>query len=239
MKLIILIGALLMLQACAENKILIADPKVLAIPIVENDDPLIDLKDQTIIAFGPSPEIQGNTDYTKIRKSIYEKLVEAQHLLPNGLKFCLYEGYRSLNLQEKLFNDRYLELKQKHPSWKHEEIFIEATKMISPVINLDGSQNIPPHSTGAAIDVYLINSENQPIDMGIKIEDWMKDTDGSLSITDSSKISVEAQKNRDIMNRVLTKVGFINYYTEYWHWSYGDRYWAYHTKHANALYGTI
>jgi D-alanyl-D-alanine dipeptidase len=226
--------------ASLQNKItLIADPKVLKIPVHENNDPLIDLRDQHLIVFGPSPEVPNNTDYTKMRKPVYDKLVEAQQILPAGLKFCLYEGYRSLALQEKLFKDRYGELEKAHPTLSPDEIFIETTKLVSPVINLDGSQNVPPHSTGAAIDVYLINADNEVVDMGIRTDEWMKDLDGSLSMTSSSKISPEAHKNRTILSDVLTKVGFINYPTEYWHWSYGDRYWAYHKKKPNALYGSL
>ena len=77
------------------------------------------------------------------------------------------------------------------------------------------------------------------IDMGIKTKDWMKDLDGSLSQTNSTKISKDAQKYRLIMNRALQEVGFINYPTEYWHWSYGDRYWAYHAGNKFALYDSV
>ncbi len=186
--------------------ILLADPEILAVPIQENHETFVDLKDQDIIAVGPSPEIPNNTDYTKMRKSVYEMLVTAQEMLPQGMKFCLYEGCRSLTLQEKLFNDRYHVVKNTHPTWAHAETFIETTRLVSPVINLDGTQNIPPHSTGAAIDVYLINTEYEIIDMGIRVDEWMKDVDGSLSITDSTAISKSARQNRNIMSKVLTEV---------------------------------
>ncbi|MDT7587682.1 MAG: zinc D-Ala-D-Ala dipeptidase, partial [Pseudonocardiales bacterium] len=35
----------------------------------------------------------------------------------------------------------------------------------------------------------------------------------------------------------LHSVGFVNYPTEWWHWSYGDRYWAIKTTAAAAIYG--
>jgi zinc D-Ala-D-Ala dipeptidase len=31
--------------------------------------------------------------------------------------------------------------------------------------------------------------------------------------------------------------GFINYPQEWWHWSYGDRYWAFQTSAEATLYG--
>ncbi len=227
------------LQECTkQNVILLTDPQVISIPIVENHEPLVDLKNQTVIAYGPSPEVPNNTDYTNMRQTVYEKLIKAQSALPEGLKFCLYEGYRSLSLQDKLFKARYLKVQNLQPEWSHNQIFEETTKLVSPVINMDGSENIPPHATGSAIDVYLIDETGKLVDMGIQIKDWMEDTDGSLSQTDSRHISVKAQHYRSIMSKALSTVGFINYPTEYWHWSYGDRYWAYQTGHSHAIYGT-
>lgn len=220
-----------------EQIVLISDQRVLDIPINENLEPFIDLKDYKTIAFGSSPEIPNNTDYTKMRRSVYNKLIEAQKMLPDGLKLCIYEGYRSLNLQEHLFNNRYDEVKKQHPNWSHKDIFIETTRLVAPVVNLDESHNIPPHATGGAIDVYLINGKREVVDMGICVEDWMKDLDGSISQTNSVKISDQAKMYRNIMSSVLTKVGFVNCPTEYWHWSFGDRYWAYHKKNEYAIYG--
>jgi zinc D-Ala-D-Ala dipeptidase len=95
--------------------VLITDPRVLKIPIQDNQDSLIDLRNQTVLVFGPSPEIPNNTDYTKMRKSVYDRLVRAQSRLPKGYKFCLYEAYRSLALQEKLFSGQYKQLQSLHP----------------------------------------------------------------------------------------------------------------------------
>lgn len=218
---------------------LISDPKVLAIPINDTGESWLDLTKQTAIAYGPSPEIPNNKDYTYLRKTVYEKLKQAQHKLPKGLHFCLYEGYRSLALQKMIFEKQLSNVKKRHPDWLPEQIFLETTKLVSPVINPDQSPNIPPHSTGAAIDVYLIDDHGKALDMGIHPKDWMNDADGQLSQTKSNHISPLAQKNRQIMIDVLNAVGFVNYPTEYWHWSYGDRYWAYVKKQAHAIYGNL
>lgn len=226
-------------QASFEKEIiLIADPQILAIPIIENQEAVIDLKYQTEIVYGPSPEIPNNTDYTKLRKTVYEKLKQAQSLLPKGFYFCLYEGYRSLQLQTMLFDNRFKKIQEQHFHWSADEIFLETIKLVSPVINQDGTKNIPPHSTGGAIDVYLLNEQGIAIDMGIHPKDWMED-DGRISLTSSYLISKAAQENRKMMSQVLSAVGFVNYPTEYWHWSYGDRYWAYHKNKAYAIFGSV
>jgi len=224
-------------QMMADEIILIADERILAVPVMENKESLINLCDQKEIFYGPSPEIPNNTDYTKLRKTVYEKLLQAQALLPKGILFCIYEAYRSLALQKKLYDERYRKIKQQYPQWSERQVFNETTKLISPIINFDGSENVPPHATGGAIDVYLINDQGQALDMGIHPADWMTDKEGVLSLTLSPLISAEAVSNRTLMGNVLSKVGFVNYPTEYWHWSYGDRYWAYFKAKTHACYG--
>ncbi|HSW94413.1 MAG TPA: M15 family metallopeptidase [Gammaproteobacteria bacterium] len=218
------------------NIVLIASPEILSIPVQDNKEPMIDVKNRHTLRYGPSPEIPDNTDYTKMRQSVYEKLMQAESHLPKDLHFCLYEAYRSLHLQKMLFDNRFALVKKQHPDWSRDALFIETTRLVSPVLNQDGSHNIPPHSTGGAIDVYLVDEKGNAVDMGIHPKDWMKDHDGSVSLTASKIISREAQKNRKIMSDALLAAGFVNYPTEYWHWSYGDKYWAYHAKQSHAIY---
>lgn len=219
--------------------VLIADPRVLTIPVKENHEVLVDLMSQSDIKLGPSPEVDNNTDYTKMRKTVYEKLVFAQSLLPKQIKFCLYEGYRSLSLQQLLFESRQKNVLAAHPHLSGKALFDEVIRLVSPVINFDGSRNIPPHSTGAAVDIYLVDEHGECLDMGIHPKDWLLDVDGVLSKTTATDISAAAKQNRKIMSDVMIKAGFVNYFTEFWHWSYGDRYWAYHTQQSHAIYGVI
>lgn len=217
----------------------IAAPSIVKISVKECGEPLVDLRDQTEIAFGPSPEIPDNMCYTKIRKTMYEKLCKAQKLLPKGVKFCLYEGWRSLELQDELFQKMYQNNREHFPQFNHEELFAETMKLVSPTILLDGSKNVPPHATGAAIDIYLIDENGSPLDMGLLIDQWSTDLGACLSQTNSPYIHEEARNNRTIMSTALSQVGFVNYPNEYWHWSYGDRYWAYCTQNPYAIYDSI
>lgn len=57
--------------------------------------------------------------------------------------------------------------------------------------------------------------------------------------TNSSNISKTARQNRQLMIEVLEKEGFVNYPAEWWHWSYGDRYWAFVKKEPFAFYESI
>ena len=219
--------------------VLIVDPRVLALPVGHSDERLVDFKQQSILAYGPSPEIPNNQDYTYVRQTVYDKLVAANRHLPNGYHFCLYEGYRSLALQKLIFDKQFLTVQQRHPDWSQHQVFQETIKLVSPVMNLDGSANMPPHAMGSAIDVYLLDDEGQVVDMGIHPKDWMTDVGGVLSMTHSTAISKDAQAHRRLMSEALATEGFVNYPTEYWHWSYGDRYWAYVKGEAQTIYDAV
>jgi len=41
------------------------------------------------------------------------------------------------------------------------------------------------------------------------------------------------------MSDALIQQGFVNYPTEYWHWSYGDKYWAFIKQQPYAIYDSF
>lgn len=205
------------------------------VPIIENGDPLIDLRDQNIISYDAT-FLEENPDCTIVRKTVYEKLCEAQKLLPNGIRFQMNIGLRSLTVQARLFNEMHAELKKKFPNMNEKELFQETSKFVAPIIKPDGSQNVPPHSTGGAIDIVLMNDDGCSLDMGIDPNDHYNE---EIIRTDSTCISLEARKNRDIMGKALSAVGLVNYPAEFWHWSYGDRRWAFVTGAEYSCYGPV
>jgi D-alanyl-D-alanine dipeptidase len=48
--------------------------------------------------------------------------------------------------------------------------------------------------------------------------------------------SAQARANRAVLGSALTAAGLVNYPTEWWHWSFGDRYWALLTGATAACY---
>lgn len=216
----------------------ITAPEVLAIPIIECHDPLIDIKDYHTLQYGDPPECELTKEcYTKLRKSVFEKLCQAQENLPNGWRFRLYEGFRSLKVQQMLFEQEFKRVTARYPNKSHDERFYETTHLVSPVTNLDGSPNIPAHNTGGAVDIEIITANGQLVDMGMAAKDWCC-VEPELCLTDCDLISEEAKENRKLLLEIMQTQGFINYPTEWWHFSYGDRYWAYHQPVKQAIYGS-
>ena len=114
-----------------------------------------------------------------------------------------------------MYSDLFNKLKKKHPVWTRERLKKETDKFVAPI------EIVPPHSTGGTVDLTVIGRNGKPLDMGTKLDAF-----NEKSHTDSKKISVKAVANRKILIKAMSKAGFVNYPAEWWHWSYGDRYWA-------------
>jgi zinc D-Ala-D-Ala dipeptidase len=84
----------------------------------------------------------------------------------------------------------------------------------------------PPHSTGAAVDVTLVDERGQVVDMGSPIDEI---SDRSLPNHFSESNDPAAQqwhRYRSLLNQVMTAAGFRRHPQEWWHFSLGDQLWA-------------
>ena len=214
-----------------ETITLISDSKVLQIPIRENDDPLVDIRDYREILIDTRKSKTSNS-YFKLRKSIVAKLLEATKYLPQGIRFLIIEGHRPLSLQKKYFDEYSEELSGLHSNWDKKRIYEEVSKYVAP------PEIIPPHSTGGAVDLTLVGEDEKEIDMGTRLNADPEESNNAC-FTLAANISDSARTNRQLLINTMSKSGFVNYPTEWWHWSYGDRYWAYHSKAPFAFFGSV
>jgi D-alanyl-D-alanine dipeptidase len=74
--------------------------------------------------------------------------------------------------------------------------------------------------------------------MGTPVNATPEDSAGAC-FTGASSISRLAARNRWLLIDLLTGVGLVNYPTEWWHWSYGERYWAHATGAPAAIFGPV
>jgi D-alanyl-D-alanine dipeptidase len=91
------------------------------------------------------------------------------------------------------------------------------------------------HVTGAAVDLTLCSVDGGELWMGAELHD----TDGPACHMAWPHLDREAVANRERLSRALRGAGLVNYPIEWWHWSYGDRYWAYATQAPSARYGPV
>ncbi|GAA3483609.1 hypothetical protein GCM10018966_081410 [Streptomyces yanii] len=84
----------------------------------------------------------------------------------------------------------------------------------------------------------LGDADGRELDMGTPIDAAPEESAGAC-YAQADNISDEARSHRDILGTALTAAGLVNYPTEWWHWSYGDRYWALQTGAAVARFGPM
>ena len=209
--------------------ILLSDEGIAKITSVDNNEKIISLRqihekiliDETRSQIGNKSEL-----FCYARESVGKKLMEATDYLPCGYKFLIKEAYRPLSLQRRFFEGAYKYYKTQYPLKNDDEIYKLTCQYVAPV-------KVAGHPTGGAIDITLIINGIE-LDMGSEFNDAPIEPE-NLSHLHSAHINDLAKANRKILIDCMEKVGFVNYPTEWWHWSYGDCYWAF-LNNCDALY---
>jgi D-alanyl-D-alanine dipeptidase len=199
--------------------ILLCDPRVSAVPVREEGVPLVRLA----AAFGPAQ--------ASVRADVAERLRFAQQALPIGVRLRVIEGHRSIADQEAIIARYRAEVRIAHPSADDARVHELTSRFVSPV-------DVAPHVAGAAVDLTLTTADGDELDMGTVVDATPEQSDGACYFA-ATNISDDARANRDLLAKALGSAGLVNYPTEWWHWSYGDRYWALMTGAPAALFGPV
>ncbi|NYE36607.1 D-alanyl-D-alanine dipeptidase [Nocardioides cavernae] len=197
--------------------ILLSDPRVAAVPVRESGEPLVRLD----ASFGPARAL--------VRQGLAERLATAQCSLPIGVALRVVEGHRSVADQRAIIAAYSAEVRAAHPDVPPEDLHRLTSRFVSPV-------DVAPHVAGAAVDLTLVDACGDELDLGTPIDATPEQSDGACYFA-ADGIGADARAHRDLLARVLGGAGLVNYPTEWWHWSYGDRYWALTTGAGAALYG--
>ncbi|MET9292548.1 nitrilase-related carbon-nitrogen hydrolase [Streptomyces sp. NPDC003077] len=208
---------------------LMSDPRVAAIPVVESGEPLLDLRSEAPALRLDVMREDEDGAFAHLREGLLLRLLKAQELLPDGLRLLVVEGYRPPALQRRYFAEYEEELRAAHPEWTADELRAAASRYVSP-------PEVAPHCAGGAVDLTLVTADGTLVDMGTPLDATPEQSDGAC-YTEAPNISETARANRRVLGAALSAAGLVNYPTEWWHWSYGDRYWALLTGAPHALYG--
>jgi len=203
---------------------------LLDIVVKDNNEPFVFLKqNDTPSGYAKIMSDMKNVlgDKMFVRISVYKKLKQAQQYLqnenPNLTLFVTY-GYRTLEIQTENFLEELRKIKIffKNP----EDLYEEVNRFVAVPI-------IAGHPTGGAIDIVIKNKiTNEIIDFGGKQYDYQTKN----CYVFSSEINANAKRNRLLLRSVMLKAGFAPFDGEWWHFSFGDREWAYYYKKDCAIY---
>ncbi|MDP4175772.1 MAG: M15 family metallopeptidase [Bacteroidota bacterium] len=133
------------------------------------------------------------TSKVYLRKTVAEKLSEVEKYLMEkyNLRLKVFDGYRPLSVQKKLW-----------------EIVPDENFVANPA---KGSR----HNRGAAVDLTLIDSLGNELEMGTPYDDFTKKANRNYpDLTDFEK------RNRRILDEAMEKFGFEPLMTEWWHFDY-------------------
>lgn len=207
--------------------------KLRAVPIKDNGEKLVDpiVMSDRIHWAKEHPRIKGTNRESLLRESVAKKLVTAAESLPNGIDIEVFEGYRSLATQRQQYEFVRDLFTSKNPTWSKSVLQRAINSLSAP----PDDPCPPPHTTGAAVDLYLMDAKTgRMLDMTSPFE-W----DETTARTDLPGLSEVAAKNRRLLVDTMESAGLTNYAGEWWHWSYGDSGWALRTGSPFAIYGRI
>jgi D-alanyl-D-alanine dipeptidase len=199
--------------------ILLSDPRVGAIPVQECGEPLVTLEPE----LGPAR--------ARVRAELAERLRTASAALPAGISLQVVEGHRSELAQRQIIARYSNQVATAHPDVSPVELERLISRFVAPI-------GVAPHVAAAAVDLTLVDTDGTELDLGTPIDATPEESDGACYFA-AADISAVARANRDLLAGVLEAAGLVNYPTEWWHWSYGDQYWALVTGAPSARYGPI
>jgi D-alanyl-D-alanine dipeptidase len=205
------------------------------IPIKDNGESLVDiegLKNSKIIfsKFYYKMGLSGAIDHCLLRETVADKLQRIASRLPHGMKILIYDGWRPIELHTSLYY--FLKEKVKHILQNDDEKKIIKYLSTYATPGYVDPLHPSPHFTGGAIDLTLINKNGQELNMGTKFDEMSKTayTEHFENIKSQHKqlrpLGREILINRRLLYNLMTEESFSNYKFEWWHYDYGDQFWA-------------
>lgn len=207
-----------------------------SIPIAECYEPLLPIPGEFAFV-DPHPYIACGVDYGGkspyyLRAALIALLQKAQAQLQSvhpGWRLQIFDAYRPVEVQQYMVDytfhtaaaERSLNLQTLEPA-AQEELW-QQVYQIWAVPSFDLTTP-PPHSTGAAIDLTIVDDCQQPINMGSPIDE-MSDRSKPNYFADQSEGQIFHQ-NRELLRQVMEHGGFRRHPDEWWHFSWGDQLWA-------------
>jgi D-alanyl-D-alanine dipeptidase len=216
------------------------------VPITECGERLISLRGfhSRILV---SPEyflrgIPGAADDCLARETTAQKLAQAAESLPGGLCLLIWDAWRSKEVQTQLFIAYRAILARENPGLDDAAL---DEKTIPFVSRPSSNPSAPsPHNTGGAVDLTLADARGVPLPMGTDFDEFT-DRAGTAyfdRLSAGQPLSEDEHlfvKNRRILLDTMQQTGFLNYSGEWWHFDYGNQWWARATGQDHAIYGPI
>jgi zinc D-Ala-D-Ala dipeptidase len=228
------------------------------ISIQECNEPLIAIPLGRFAVELPHPYVKLGAEYGDkspycLRQGVVKALLEAQFLLEkrhHQWKIKIYDAYRPVGVQQFMVNYTYnslvksLNLNEEQLSAQQQQDLWGRVYELWAAPSLD-KKIPPPHSTGAAVDVTIVDDQGKVLDMGGEIDELSERSQPNYYWSDRDGENQQYHFHRQLLHRIMTKSGFCRHPGEWWHFSLGDQMWAWLHNQANptanavARYGRV
>ncbi|MFH7030376.1 MAG: M15 family metallopeptidase [Heteroscytonema crispum UTEX LB 1556] len=217
------------------------------VQIIESGEPLVEIPLELFAVESPHPYEKLGAPYGEhspyyLRQSVIDGLITAQNylqLIYPEWRIQIFDAYRPIAVQKFMVDYSFGEavrerglIEAELSDTQRQEVW-EAVYKIWAQPSLD-EKTPPPHSTGAAVDVTLVDEMGQIVDMGSPIDEM---SERSLPNYYANITQTEAQQyhaHRLLLCNVMEKAGFQRNPREWWHFSLGDQMWAWLNNQANS-----
>ena len=171
--------------------------------------------------FSPYPAVFG-------RAAVLKRLLSVLTIIPENYGLIIWDVYRSRDVQGRLFEWMFNEIKKLNPLFTEIENYNETLKYMSAPSKV-GDIYCPPHLSGGAIDLTFFDTETGlELDMGTGFDDCTavagRDYFNQKEILSESETRIKERRN--VLRISMEEVGFTSYQHEWWHFDIGDVFWA-------------
>jgi D-alanyl-D-alanine dipeptidase len=214
------------------------------IPIVECGEPLVPIPLEQFAVESPHPYEKLGAPYGDVspyylRQSVLEALIVAQAEIQRrhpDWRIQIFDAYRPVAVQQFMVDYTFAEVVQSQQLTpaalsenQREAIWQEVYKLWAvPSHNL---MTPPPHSTGAAIDLTLVDGAGQTLNMGSAIDELSPRSHPDYY---ANQPELPYHANRQLLREVMYSAGFRRHPSEWWHFCLGDQMWAWLCNQENS-----
>lgn len=204
------------------------------IPIEESNDPLVDLTDYGF-ELEPAYYNDGLSDNPDmhLRKTVAELLAALRDDL-SPLNFKIWDGWRSREVQNKIYMKYWKEMASEHQGWTEEQLL----EQVGTFVTVATDPNIIPiHATGGSVDLTLVDVSGAELDMGTDFDHF--GPEAAALYFEHHGENETARDNRRLLREALTKADFRYDDDEWWHFDYGNQIWAAALGKPKAIYNEV
>ncbi|KAF1068328.1 MAG: D-alanyl-D-alanine dipeptidase [Pseudomonas citronellolis] len=172
-----------------------------------------------------------------VRSGVFERLLQAASLLPDGLHLVILDAWRPFAVQQHLYDTLYDILAQQLPALDATELTRRTREFVAPPSTR--SEAPSPHLTGGAVDLTLCDRDGRWLDMGSLFDEATprSHTRHYETLPAPTPAEQAIRDHRRLLFNAMRAAGFSNLSSEWWHYDFGDQLWAWQAGEPHAIYG--